>query len=88
MHRSDIALATGRPQQLSADHDGLIVDDAVREWAGRHGQPCSLRLTGALERDYMFGSGGPSYTLDAIEFCRILCGRGKGDGLLAQPVPF
>jgi uncharacterized protein (TIGR03083 family) len=88
LHRSDIALATGRPQTLTADHDGVIVDDAVREWAARHGQPCMLTLTGPIGREYVFGAEGPAYTLDAVEFCRILSGRGSGDGLLAQPVPF
>ena len=88
LHRSDIALATGRPQTLTMDHDGVIVDDAVREWAARHGQSCTLSLTGPLQREYRFGDGGPSYSLDAIEFCRILSGRGTGEGLLAQPVPF
>jgi uncharacterized protein (TIGR03083 family) len=88
LHRSDIALATGREQVLTEDHDGVIVDDAVREWAARHGQPCTLTLTGPLQRSYTFGTGGPSYTLDAIEFCRILSGRGAGEGLLKQPVPF
>lgn len=88
LHRSDIALATSRVQTLTADHDGVIVDDAVREWAARHGQPCTLTLTGPLQRDYAFGDAGPSYSVDAVEFCRILSGRGTGEGLLAQPVPF
>jgi len=29
-----------------------------------------------------------SYELDAVEFCRTLCGRASGDGLLATEVPF
>jgi uncharacterized protein (TIGR03083 family) len=88
MHRSDIARATGREQVLTEDHDGVILDDVVREWAARHGQPCTLTLTGRLPRSYPFGTGGPSYSLDAIEFCRILSGRGAGEGLLTRPVPF
>lgn len=32
--------------------------------------------------------GGPDLTLDALEFCRILSGRGKGEGLLTQGVLF
>jgi uncharacterized protein (TIGR03083 family) len=88
MHRSDIALATGRAQTLTADHDGVIVDDVVHEWAGRHGQACTLTLTGPLQREYSFDSGGPSYTVDTLEFCRVLSGRGSAEGLLAQPVPF
>jgi uncharacterized protein (TIGR03083 family) len=88
MHRIDIALATGARLTLTADHDAVIVDDVVREWADRHGQSCTLTLTGALAKEYRFGDGGPSYTLDAVEFCRILSGRGAGEGLVAQPVPF
>ena len=88
MHRSDIALATGRPQVLTDDHDGVIVDDVVREWAARHGQDCTLTLTGPLQRTYTFGADGPAVTVDAVEFCRILSGRGTGEGLLTQPVPF
>ena len=95
MHRSDIAAATGREMTLSADHDGLIVDDVAREWAGRHGRPCTLTLTGRVSLQYAFrldgidGAADPaSYTLDAVEFCRILSGRGTGEGLLATRVPF
>jgi uncharacterized protein (TIGR03083 family) len=88
LHRSDIALATGHELVVTEDHDGVIVDDAVREWAARHSQPCTLKVTGRLSREYVFGAGGPSYSLDAIEFCRLLSGRGTGEGLLTQPVPF
>jgi uncharacterized protein (TIGR03083 family) len=98
MHRSDIAVATGREMTLTGDHDGLVVDDVAREWARRHGHPCTLTLTGPLARRYAFGPGGllsataaepePSWTLDAVEFCRILSGRGAGEGLLGTRVPF
>jgi uncharacterized protein (TIGR03083 family) len=100
MHRSDIAAATGREMIVSEDHDGLIVEDVAREWACRHGRPCTLTLTGPVGRGYTFGPAGvvaaadreseahPRYTLDAVEFCRIISGRGSGDGLLATRVPF
>jgi len=88
MHRSDIALATGREMRLTADHDGVLVADVATEWAQRHGQPCTLTLTGPAGGTWAFGTGGPSYELDAVEFCRILSGRGTGDGLIATPVPF
>jgi uncharacterized protein (TIGR03083 family) len=88
MHRSDIALATGAELTLTDDHDGVIVDDVVREWAERHRQPCTLTLTGGLTRSYTFGDGGPPYTIDAVEFCRVLSGRGEGEGLLTCAVPF
>ena len=96
VHRSDITAATGAPLVLTADHDGVILDDVVREWAGRHGEPCALELTGPLQRSYAFAPGGepaaqsdgPSYRLDATEFVRILSGRGEGEGLLRTRVPF
>jgi uncharacterized protein (TIGR03083 family) len=88
MHRSDIAAATGRPMTLTRDHDGVLIADVVADWAGRHGQPCSLTLTGPAGGSWRYGSGGPSYELDAEEFCRILSGRGKGEGLLSTRVPF
>jgi uncharacterized protein (TIGR03083 family) len=92
MHRSDIARAVGRDMTLTADHDGVIVADVAAEWAQRHGQPCTLTLTGPAGGSWTFGSPAataPSYELDAVEFCRILSGRGTGEGLIATtPVPF
>jgi uncharacterized protein (TIGR03083 family) len=88
LHRSDIAVATGKQMSLTDDHDGVILDDIVREWAGRHGQPCRLTLTGPVAREHSFGTGGPSYSLDAVDFCRILSGRGSGEGLVRTRVPF
>src|SRR3954465_5001004 len=58
MHRSDIALAVGRDMNLTADHDGEIVADIVAEWAQRHGQPCSLTLTGPAGGSWTFGTAG------------------------------
>jgi uncharacterized protein (TIGR03083 family) len=46
MHRSDIVAATGRSMTLTGEHDGVLVADVVADWAGRHGQPCALTLTG------------------------------------------
>jgi uncharacterized protein (TIGR03083 family) len=96
MHRSDIAAATGREMTLTDGHDGMIIEDVAREWAQRHGRPCTLTLTGPVGREYTFGPGvaaaeapnRPSYSLDAVEFCRIVSGRGAGDGLLRTRVPF
>ena len=80
MHRVDISRATGRDVQLTPDHDGVLVADVVAEWAQRHGRPYRLRLTGP--------AGGEEIELDAVEFCRVLSGRGPGSGLLSQQVPF
>jgi len=97
MHRVDIARATGRPHEVTAAHDGRIVADAVAEWARRHGRPVTLHLTGPAGGRFTSGDGGAvrnaagrgqELTLDAVEFCRIVSGRGEGSGLLAQEVPF
>jgi uncharacterized protein (TIGR03083 family) len=88
MHRIDIARATGRDLVLTPDHDGVLVADVVAEWAERHGRPHRLRLTGPVGGTWTTGRGGPQVELDAVDFCRILSGRGTGEGLLAQQVPF
>jgi uncharacterized protein (TIGR03083 family) len=88
MHRVDIARAVGRPLELTADHDGVLVADVVAEWAGRHGKPCELILTGTAGGRWTFGAGGPTVELDAIEFARTLSGREPGTGLLGTAVPF
>jgi uncharacterized protein (TIGR03083 family) len=88
MHRMDICRATGRTPVLSPDHDGVLVADVVHEWALRHGRPYRLTLTGPAGGTWSSGSGGPDLELDAVDFCRILSGRGTGEGLLAEQVPF
>lgn len=88
MHRSDIAEAIGRPMTLSSSHDGALVADVVAEWATRHGQPFELTLTGPAGGQWSAGQGGETIEMDAVEFCRVLSGRGTGDGLLKQFVPF
>jgi uncharacterized cupin superfamily protein len=88
MHRVDTAQATGREMTLSADHDGVLIADAAAEWAGRHGQPVRLCLTGPAGGIWEWGQGGPRIEFDAVEFCRILSGRAAGDGLMSQEVPF
>lgn len=88
MHRIDVCRATGREPVLTADHDGEIVADVVAEWARRHGLPYELTLLGPAGGKFSAGQGGQEIALDAVEFCRILSGRGAGQGLLAQAVPF
>jgi len=87
MHRSDLAEATGRPMHLTADHDGVIVADVVAEWAARHGRPYRLTLTGPAGGTWKCGDG-EAIELDAVEFCRLLSGRGTAAGLLSSHVPF
>jgi uncharacterized protein (TIGR03083 family) len=86
MHRIDISRAAGQAVELTADHDGVLVADVVAEWAGRHGQPCTLTLTGPVGGTWTFGSGGRELSEDAVEFCRGLSGRGAP--LLGTEVPF
>ncbi len=88
MHRADIARATGAAHVLDAEHDGAIVADVVAEWAARHGQPFTLELAGPAGGSFSGGPGGPLIEADAVEFCRLLSGRGRGEGLLAVAVPF
>jgi uncharacterized protein (TIGR03083 family) len=91
LHRVDASRATGRAQELTAEHDGRIVADVVEEWARRHGTPYTLELTGAAGGSFSaggVGKGGETVTMDAVEFCRTLGGRVAGEGLLATIVPF
>ncbi|HEX6338969.1 MAG TPA: maleylpyruvate isomerase family mycothiol-dependent enzyme [Jiangellaceae bacterium] len=90
MHTVDIARATGRRLDPARSVDGRIVEDAVAEWARRHGQPFLLFLSGPAGGLFSQGdsAAGPRINLDAIEFCRILSGRAYGTGLLATRILF
>src|SRR4029079_19508281 len=88
MHRVDLARATEHQLELTSDHDGRLVADVVRDWADRHGRPFRLELEGPAGGNYERGVGGQEHSLDAIEFCRILSGRGTGPGLLGTRVLF
>ena len=90
MHRVDVCRATGRAPELTAEHDGVVVADVVAEWAERHGRPYRLRLTGPAGGRWECGEAAAAeeLELDAVDFCRLLSGRGGGSGLLAQQVPF
>jgi uncharacterized protein (TIGR03083 family) len=87
MHRLDIHQAIGLPIRVAADHEGRIVADVVREWAQRHGRPYRLELTGPAGGTWGSGDAEP-ITMDALDFCRVLSGRGVGTGLLTTAVPF
>jgi uncharacterized protein (TIGR03083 family) len=86
-HRIDLEAATGRPMDLSAGHDGRLVADYVAEWAGIHGQPFELLLTGTAGGAFAQGVGGEHVELDALEFVRTLSGRRPGTGVLANAFP-
>lgn len=87
MHRIDISRAVGH--DLSpGENDRRIVEDVVGEWARRHRQPVQVVLTGAAGGTFVQGSGGPRIEMDALELCRVLSGRARGDGLLETKIFF
>lgn len=88
MHRMDIARATGAEPVLTPEHDGRLIAGVVAEWAAYHGQPFTLVLAGPAGSRFAAGESGERHELDAVEFCRIVSGRGSGSGLLSQEVPF
>jgi uncharacterized protein (TIGR03083 family) len=87
MHRVDIARAAGLPLALTAEHDGRIVADIVAEWAQLHTDPFTLELRGPAGGRYAARGGDAPVDLDAVEFVRILSGRGDGDGVLLHKLP-
>lgn len=87
MHRIDLAQATGTEFDADAEHDGRIVADMVAEWAGTHGEPFDLVLTGPAGGQFTSGQNGEHLEMDALEFFRILAGRRSGDGILRHPLP-
>ena len=87
MHRVDVCRATGR-DFVADETEARIVADIAREWAERHGAPVTLRLTGPAGGTYVAGSGGEEIDCDAIEFARVVSGRGSGQGLLATSVQY
>ncbi len=89
MHRIDLARAIGGSPDLTGTHAARIVQDIVGEWARRHHRPFDVTLVGpAGGRFQVAGNHAEVIEIEALEFCRILSGRGTGDGLLAQQVPF
>jgi len=88
MHRMDLARAVGAEPLLTPEHDGVIVADVVQEWADRHGRPYSLTLSGPAGGSWSRAGDGPRIEMDAIDFCRVISGRGAAEGLLTTQVPF
>lgn len=88
MHRVDLTRATGKDLQLTHEHDGRLVADVVAEWAKSHGQPVTLILEGPAGGRFVQGEQGEECRADAIEFCRILSGRAKGEALLDATIAF
>ncbi|MGD8202188.1 maleylpyruvate isomerase family mycothiol-dependent enzyme [Ornithinimicrobium sp. W1679] len=88
MHRIDISRATGIPMAATPQHEGVIVDDVVREWADRHGSAFVLELIGPAGGRWQEGEDGERISMDASEFCRAVSGRAPATGLLTTQVPF
>lgn len=88
LHRLDIARPLGLPMPHAPALDRTIIEDAVADWAETHGQPFRLELHGAVQGVYVQGAGGPTYSMDAYEWCRAVTRRTTCDGLLATPVIF
>ncbi len=87
LHRVDITRATGADMVATAEHEGVIVADAVAEWADRHGAAYDLELTGPAGGHWRRGDA-ERVTMDAFEFCRAVTGRASAPELLATQVPF
>lgn len=87
MHRIDLSRATGVPMVATAEHEGVLVDDVVQEWAERHGSPYVLELSGPAGGRWHKGQG-ERVAMDAFEFCRVVSGRAPATGLLTTQVPF
>lgn len=88
LHRNDVAEATGRPFMVTSAHDGRIVEDVVREWAGKHRSPVVLNLTGSAGGCFELGKGGEHISLDAVEFCKMLSGRISGQIPIKERIAF
>jgi uncharacterized protein (TIGR03083 family) len=86
-HRVDLAVATGRPFDADAEHDGRIIADIVAEWAGTHGEAFDLTLTGPAGGHFVTGTDGERVEIDALEFVRTLAERVDGTGVLRHPLP-
>jgi uncharacterized protein (TIGR03083 family) len=86
-HRIDIHAVIGRPMELEPGHDGRLVADIVAEWAGLHGEPFELVLTGVAGGRFSQGDRGDHVEMDALDFIRTLAGRLTGTGVLRHPLP-
>jgi hypothetical protein len=62
-------------------------DRSTDELRAEHGEPCTLDLSGPAGGCYVAGTGGEHVAMDAIESCRILSGRGYGEGVLRHKLP-
>jgi len=88
LHRIDICEATGRQPELTPEHDGRIIADAVQEWYTLHRRPFELILDGPAGGEFYAETGAPRIEIDAVEFCLVLSGRLDKEMELSRPVVF
>lgn len=87
MHRIDISRALGLEPLVTAEHDGRMIADMVRDWATTHGHAFDLELTGPAGGHFAQGDNGQTLRIDAIEWIWTISGRATGSGLLAYALP-
>ena len=74
MHRIDISRAVGREVECG-DAERRIVQDVVRNWERNAAPQARLNLTGPAGGHFVLGSPRADIEGDALDFCRLLCGR-------------
>lgn len=78
MHRVDIGRAVGRALELVPE-DRELVADVVRDWVRRSKADVHLDLHGPAGGSFAAGDAATRVRADAVEFCRVLSGRGAID---------
>lgn len=77
MHRVDITRATSTELHLGRREQRLI-EDVLVDWSRRTGAAATLHLEGPAGGSYVVGTGAiATIEGDAIEFTRVLAGRGR-----------
>lgn len=86
-HRIDIAHATGIELELTAEHDGRILEDVVAEWASYFDEPFTLEVEGPAGGTFTRGEGGEAVRIGLVDLVRTLAERIEGDGVLRHTLP-
>lgn len=76
--------AAGTPFDADAANDGRIVADLVAEWAGTHGEPFTLALSGPAGGLFAAGTGGAQVELVRD---RVLPHPGRAGARGGRPSP-
>ncbi|MBW3652757.1 MAG: hypothetical protein KY433_04010, partial [Actinobacteria bacterium] len=63
-----------------------LVADVVRDWARRSKADARLELRGPAGGSFTAGAGTSRLVADAVEFCRVLSGRGSADAFEIEVV--